>query len=786
MNDDDTTVQMSQDEEDRITARRVWTRFSYMRDNGHLDFVKKAETCENFFAGMQWTKEDQALLKAQRRPALTINKVLPIISNLLGGQVFNRTDTVFKPRNEGATAEVADALTKVFLQISDNNELTWVRSDVFMDGLITSRGFYDVRLDTEDSKNGEVRITHLNPKNVMIDPDADSYNPRKWNDVLYSEWWTADDIELKFGKDKADALRTQACAAYGDDALGDEADRFGDGWNRQSAMGHADDNPDMHRHIRVLDYQYRKTDRRAMFMDTQTGDFRPVPDGWEEGRIQAFLNANENVVIEHKLVKRIRWVIVAGDTVLYEAWSPYENFTIVPYFPHFIRGRTIGIVENLVGSQELLNKTSSQELHIVNTTANSGYYVKRNSLQNMSVAELEERGSQTGLVVELDDMASIQKIPPNQTPSGLDRISYKAEEHIKSISGVSDYMTGFAREDVSAKAVRANQAGGSANTAHLQDSLNRSDYLLANNILSLVQSFYTEERLVRITTDRLRNKTEELTVNQKTPEGDILNDLTVGEYGVVISNQPDRDTFEETQYDQALALRTDAGVQIPDKYLIQASRLKDKAEIIDALEGNDQSPEAQEQAQFQMEYQRRMMMAELMDKEADAKLKGAQAEKALAMAKAAGDGEAGNSSMEYAVAQEKLAFEREKLAAEIRLKKYEVDMKVRTELEVERMRMQEKLQGRLAEQAAADNEKAEVERKQREETFAEEADAFAQDLQTKADAARQAMSAKAAQQISSAQLQTAQQVSSAQLQEVPQEAPQEAPQEVPQEAPQPE
>ncbi|WP_230685339.1 hypothetical protein, partial [Streptococcus pneumoniae] len=93
--------------------------------------------------------------------------------------------------------------------------------------------------------------------------------------------------------------------------------------------------------------------------------------------------------------------------------------------------------------QELLNKTSSQELHVVNTTANSGYKVRSGSLTNMTPEELEQRGAETGIVIETngDPESDVVKIQPNQVPAGLDRISYKAEEHIKTISGVSDYMT---------------------------------------------------------------------------------------------------------------------------------------------------------------------------------------------------------------------------------------------------------------------------------------------------------------------------------------------------------
>lgn len=686
-----------------ITAEQVWTRYRYMRDNGHLQYVEKASKCEDFFAGKQWDEGDLATLKEQGRPALTINKILPVVSNLLGTQIFNRTDTSFKPRTGDAQAEVADALTKVFMQISDNNDLTWVRSDVFLDGLVTGRGFYDVRIDTEDSVQGEVRIKQLNPKNVLIDPDADSYRPARWNDVMYTEWQTVDDIALQYGDEVAERVRAQYLTASDYDTSTDISsyDRFG------TDPAHAATTPDelsrgQRRDVRVLDYQFRCIDEQTVFVDSVRGDIRPVPANWSDERIQQYIAVNPQLGIDKRKRKRIRWMVVAGDEVLYDEWSPYEEYTIVPYFPNFVRGRTVGVVENLLSSQELLNKTSSQELHVVNTTANSGYFVKRNSLQNMSLAELEERGSSSGVVIELDDMGNIQKIPANPTPQGLDRISYKSEEHIKSISGVSDYMTGFAREDVSAKAVKANQAGSSAGTAHIQDSLNRSDFLLASVVLGLIQRFYTEERLVVVTTDRMTGDTGTMAVNQQTPDGTILNDLTLGEYAVVITNQPDRDTFEETQYDQALRLRTEAGVQLPDKYLIQASRLKDKAEILKEMAG-EMTPEQQQMQQMQQELQMRMLQAEVMDKEAAAKLKMAQAEQALAKARGEGgdaDADGIADTIELIIAREKLALEERRMRLDAAAKRYVADVSADTQITVEQMRLREKEQDRALEQAA--------------------------------------------------------------------------------------
>lgn len=681
-------------------ANEVWCRYAWLRDNGHLDYVKKATVCEDFFVGLQWDPNDLALLRSYRRPALTINKIISTVSNVLGEQIFNRTDIAFKPRNEGASSEVADALTKVFMQIGDNNQLNWARSDVFADGIVGSRGFFDVRLDFTDSLRGEVRIEQLNPKNVLIDADADEYDPDKWGDVIITKWMSPDQIEMLYSKADADLLcgRQDSYFPYGYDSIDRDRDRFGHPRSMYTYNTGPDSGDNNTRNIRVIERQWRKLDRVLHFVDVSTGDMRAVPPDWDQPRIQQHMTQNPHLALTKKMVQRIRWTVVADNVVLHDDWSPYKHFTVVPYFPYFRRGRTVGLVENLIGPQELLNKVSSQELHVVNTTANSGWKIKRNALQNMSTAELEQRGAQTGLVLELDEINNAEKIQPNQTPSGLDRISYKAEEHIKSISGVSDYMQGFAREDVAAKSVQTNKQSGQANLAKVMDNMNRTDFILARNVLDMVQEYYTEQRLLYITTDRLTNTTEQLTVNQPTPEGTILNDLTLGEYAVVVTNQPERDTFEETQFDQALRLRTEAGVQIPDKYIIQSSRLKDKAEIVKELEGDQNSPEAQAAAQLKQranEAEVTKLEAEAMQKQSDAQLKAAKSQKELA-------------SIGQDTGQSEIALEQMKLEAEMAMEQQKMEQEhqlAREKMEMEFALKREQMQAELAlkrEQAAAE------------------------------------------------------------------------------------
>lgn len=666
-------------------ASKTYYRYAWVRDAGHTDFVKKAEQCERFFRGIQWDDKDLALLQASRRPALTINKILSTISNVMGDQIYNRSEISFQPRT-GAPSGTADTLTKLFKYISQDNQLDWVRSDVFADGIITSRGFYDVRMDFNDNLMGDVRVARLNPKNVLIDPDGTEYDPDTWNDVITTKWLTADEIAVLYNEEDAEYLRNRAGSyfPYGYDSIDYMRDRFGDRNASRSFYLGVHDESQVQRSIRVIERQHRKLDKQLHFFDPSTGDVRPIPDAWNRDRIAAVREMYGLEVIT-KLTTRIRWTVTADNVALHDDWSPYKHFTVVPYFPYFRNAQTVGLVENLLGPQELLNKVSSQELHVINTTANSGWKVKSGALRNMSLEELAARGAETGLVLEVDDVNSLDKIQPNQVPTGLDRLTYKAEEHIKSISGVSDYMTGQAREDVSAKAVAMNQNRGSFNLAKVTDSLNRSDHILARNILDLVQQYYTDPRVINVIQDRMTGESQEIMINQPQEGTDeLLNDLTLGEYDVVVTSTPVRETLEDSQFQQALSLR-ELGIPIPDETLLENSRLLHKSEIIQKMRETAQSPEAQAEQQLRKmgaELEVANLKAEAAKTEADAMLKQAKADKENVSASKTLIDDGGNGAelekmqLEMQMERDKHELEMAKMTAELEFKRQEYELKL--------------------------------------------------------------------------------------------------------------
>jgi len=630
---------MSKYDDESVTASNQWDRYIRARDNGHLDYIEMAKKCDSYYRGEQWDEADIAALDAEGRPALTINTILPTINTVLGEQSTRRADIQFKPRR-GGDAEVAQTLNKMYMQIADNNKLDWVEQQVFADGLIMDgRGYFDVRMDFSDHVEGEIRITAKDPLDILPDPDAKDADPKTWNEVFETKWMTLDEIEELYGKKKAEALQfiAENGNSFGRDSIEYEETRFGDIDSTDDYLGAGIPGDDEYRNVkalRVIERQHKRITRIDCFVDPNTGDQREVPEAWSDRKAKKFAKEYGLSIIT-KTKRKVRWTVTCDKVVLFDDWSPYNDFTVVPYFAYFRRGRPFGMVRNLLSPQEQLNKIASQELHIVNTTANSGWMVESGSLVGMTVDDLEEHGAETGLVVEYARGTNPPvKIQPNQIPTGLDRISQKAAVNIKAISGINDSMLGSDSAEVSGVAIQAKQNRGAIMIQVPLDNLRKTRQYLAEKILNLLQTFYTEQRVIQVTNDSDPLKPREpMIINEMTPEGTIINDLTLGEYDVVVSTAPARDSFDEVQFAEALNLRN-AGVAIPDDAIIEYSHLAKKGELakrIRMITGVERTPEQMEIAAMQQQMAMQQLQLEIAKLEAE--VQKIQSEAAINIAK---------------------------------------------------------------------------------------------------------------------------------------------------------
>lgn len=579
---------------DEIQAARAnWARYLHGMMRGHDDYCEVARMLEDFYlgGGKQWSAEDREYVESQGRPALEFNQVMPKINIALAHQIHNRMDIQFKPRGGAADEELASTLSKLAMQIADQNMLHFKESAVFADGVIQQRGYYDVRISYDNSILGEIKVGVLDPMDVIPDPDAKSPDPDDWADVTILRWMTLADIEQQYGQAAANGVRNRKGFSdedFGFDTYNVPRSRFG---NDDSFGGYSsaelDQNDDSTRRYRIVDRQYWRM-RECDIAISLTGDIYDVSGLTPEQR-----QGLTGVVLSKRRMRRVMWTVTTEDAVLYHDWSIYRHFTVVPFFPFFRRGQTRGLVDAAVGPQKLLNKTMSQMLHVINTTANSGWITTAGTINNMSPGELEDRGAETGLVIEVKANTKAedrpQKITPNPVPTGLDRIVDRAHSLIDDTTGIHPSMQGSTDREISGVAIQSYQFAGQQSLAVPLDMLQFSRVLLANRFLELIQAFYDEPRIVRITeVDAVGQESDTpLHLNWDDGSGNITNDLTIGKYDVVITEVPVQVTFQNSQFQQVLEM-TKAGIPGLAKYLIRYSNLADKQTIIKDLDAQQQ------------------------------------------------------------------------------------------------------------------------------------------------------------------------------------------------------
>jgi hypothetical protein len=638
--DKDNSPAYSPEEVDKVNQQ--WAAYTRARDAGHLDWVEQARKFDNFYVGEQWATETQQTLDAQKRPHQTINLILSTVNAVVGEYIKSRQDISFVPQGKGANQDTAKSLRFLFKQIALNNDSEAKEQQMFLDGLIQDRGYCYYYMDFSDSTEGEIRELILDPTDVILDAGAKEYDPDTWAEVFISRWLTPEEIGAFYGpeyKNKVDLAA--ASGTFGHDSLEWEAPNFsGDHYNSEIFFQSSEEEVKRVKRVRVIERQYRKLVRTPYFVDNTTGDMRRVPEGWSKEETEAFqIKMRGEIGVMWKPERRVRVTITADRCLLHDGWSIFNKISIIPFFPFFRRGRPFGLVRNLISPQEMLNKVTSQELHVVNTTANSGWMFKTGTLVNMDADDLVQQGSKTGLVLEWQGDAAPEKIQPNSVPSGLDQISAKSGIYFREISGVNEAMLGTQRSD-SSKAIDSQRQGGMAQQEIIFDHLNYTRKLRARFMLEAVQAYYTETRLLTIfeKNEDGDDVQQELEVNQPYEQIDpetqavieeIKNDLTMGEYNVTVTNIPRRDTYDEALFEQLAKLR-EIGVQLPDHILIENSQLPDRRDVSEQVKKIQglaaPTPEEIERAQILDEMQMRLLNAEIMEKEAQAAERQAKAQ----------------------------------------------------------------------------------------------------------------------------------------------------------------
>lgn len=576
-------------------AQEQYEMYSYCRvEGGHDKYLQEMETAKRYMASKQWLDADITKRTDEGRLSFVVNETFRSINAVRGELNQLSSDVRYDPTN--GDTETARVLNRLSEHVDRTNKMFMHDDRVLLDGLLGGRGYFRCRVTFDDNMQGHIQMQRYRPENVVLYTNIESPDPDTWEGVFTTEVLSDNDIRAMYGKAIADETMGVPYADWLDHYDRSLAQAIG----FKTAYMEDSDFRAFKRH-RLISHQFREYKYKDCFVDRFTGDTSEIPENWPAEKVR-MVQDKFDLGIVRKKVKTLRWRVTCNNLVLHEEDSPYKFFDIVPYMPWFVDDLPLSLFSVLKGPQDLLNYTVNEETHILGTTAHSGWKIKHGALRNMTTRQLERKGSHNGLVLELDEVADAERIQPGQPASGFERFGDRARSWINDLASVSPSMLGTQSEYAPGKNISANLARAPVNLHAPLTAFQFTKQLLAERKLNLFQTFYTETRVLKISSS-ISGQPEEITINQPQPDGSVLHDLTIGQYTVRMMPVGSRMAADEFGFDQLLSMK-EMGITVPNSLLVANSALNAKSDTIEALlaaNSGEVSPEEQRMAELQLQ-----------------------------------------------------------------------------------------------------------------------------------------------------------------------------------------
>jgi len=581
-------------EETEISLVNKIQEFSREAEEGNSGWVNRAIKNYDFYCGKQWDPKTLANLKKEKRPALTINHILPTINLLSGMERENRNDINIYPR-KGGNAVVADVFTGLAKHSMDLSNGEFEQSMQFLDGGIGGKGWIGLDISTEnDVINGDITINRRSPFDVKEDPNAKTYDLNKSAKYIISYFWgEKEQIFLLYPKKEKDLEK------YLEGYSGQDVFEISGAKQTDTML-----KPSSYRY-RIKETWWKSYKRQLFLIDKTNLMFIPVHKS-QDIVLDALLTRDRELAekekrpLKYNTIERVIPVMnvttTLGDIVLEHIEDPFSGLTLFPYVrfcPYWSDGYVFGVVDNLISPQEEINKTSSGILHILNRTANTGWLNKK--IGGALKKVLETFGSKAGVVIEYTDVEP-HKIEPNQLPAGHFTHKQDSVNNIRIISGLNTASRGEGTKEESGIAMLRRQRQGDVISEVVFDNYRFTQQIFGETLIGFIRhtNVYSPSEIAEICIE------EKMKINPQQLV-QAIRSFRIGHYGIKVSSRPSTPTIRLANFEM-LARLAEMGLPIPIDILLDSMDLPRKDEMIARVKQQQQQAQ-QMQAQQQQQGQ---------------------------------------------------------------------------------------------------------------------------------------------------------------------------------------
>ena len=575
------------------------------------DWREAARRDYEFVAGKQWEEAEVRAFHQSGRPAITINRIKPLINVLSGHQRLNRYDIDFLPRtnDDMEICQVRKGMTKYIL---DRCGYDREESQVFLDAVIGGIGWFEVGYRfNEAATDGEAYVRREDPFGMYVDPEAHALDFSDAKYICRAKWAGKDELALLY-PEQAEAIRA-AYAVYdrAEHTTGVEADPL---WYKRETNK-----------ARLVECWYKVREPVTLYYLT---DGRVIPQ--EAMQLDFFL---AGLVAGQRTIapERVRVAAFLEDILLEDMASPYQHgdFPFVPLTCYHFGANDLpaGFVRDLIDPQREINKRRIQALHILNTTGNGGGWMEEDAMTDRQKEDFKKNGNIPGHYSEVlpgaISQGKIMERAVGALPQGVVQAEQQAGQDLVEISGINEALMGVdIPNNASGRAIELKQKQAITHIAPMFDHLRAAKEQIARLLWGeedkpgIVPQFYTEDKVYRV---EGVNGQQFVRVNQQVIERDplgnavhkVLNDLSVGTFDIVVSDVEASTTQRQAQMWSLVDAVSRLGVpgDLVFDLIIDLSDIPHKEEVKQRYA--ERLAEQQQQAQAQNDLQTQQLQATL-------------------------------------------------------------------------------------------------------------------------------------------------------------------------------
>jgi len=502
---------------------RIDAAMKFLRLASDADSNNRMEALEDlkFAAGDQWPVEIQNSRNLEARPCLTINKVDSYVRQVTNQQRQQRPRIKVHPVNNEADLKIAKTLEGITRHIEVNSNADTAYDNAFDYAVRMGWGYWRVETDyvREDSFDQEIYIRPIhNPFTVYFDPNS---------------------VEPD-GSDAEQCLVTEVIPKATFREMYPDADD-GSGFTLR-ATGDSSAEWVMKEDIRIAEYFHteRKATTLVLLSDGTKLYKEDLPDA------DMMLAAGVTIISERKTYKKvIKWCKVTSMQVLEEGEWIGSYIPVIPVYGAQLtvedKRKKFGLVRHAKDPQRMYNFWRTSQTESIALAPKAKWLLAEGQDEGheneWAQANIKSAPVLRYKQTDIEGRVAPQptRLQPEAPPQGIMEAASSINNDLQAVLGIFD-PNQMPSGNISGKALNGQQQQIDLSNYHFYDNLTRSIKHTGKIILDLIPKIYDAERVMRIIGDD--GQPDMVTINQRDAVGAILNDVTVGEYDIVMDTGP--------------------------------------------------------------------------------------------------------------------------------------------------------------------------------------------------------------------------------------------------------